>query len=173
MRSEEPKLLEKVEYIIIYMTNNTFASLNFFHKGLKMFTNYIMFIKNSAPHIVLLQILSICLANIILIGLIIYEQKNQDKLSNDEKKIILYSEFTLSFIGSSILLLFMSYILRTPFSLSFFPYFIYSLVLILTTPFALIIIRMFLSNKTYIKNINILLIISILFSMFFTFNAGR
>ena len=132
-----------------------------------------MFIKNSAPHIVLLQKLFIFLANIILIGLIIYEQKNQDKLSNDEKKIILYSEFTLSFIGSSILLLFMSYILRTPFSLSFFPYFIYSLVLILTTPFALIIIRMFLSNKTYIKNINILLIISILFSMFFTFNAGR
>ena len=68
-----------------------------------------MFIKNSAPHIVLLQLLSICLANIILIGLIIYEQKNQDKLSNDEKKIILYSEFILSFIGSSVLLLFMSY----------------------------------------------------------------
>ena len=132
-----------------------------------------MFIKNSAPNIVLLEILFIFLANIILIGLIIYEQKNQDKLSNDEKKIILYSELILSFIGSSVLLLFMSYILRTPFSLSFFPYFIYSLVLILTTPFALIIIRMFLSNKTYIKNINILLIISILFSMFFTFNAGR
>lgn len=132
-----------------------------------------MFIKNSAPHIVLLQILSICLANIILIGLIIYEQKNQDKLSNDEKKIILYIEFTLSFIGSSVLLLFMSYILRSPFSLSFFPYFITSLVLILTTPFALIIIRMFLSNKTYIKNINILLIISILFSMVFTYGIGR
>ena len=132
-----------------------------------------MFIKNSAPHIVLLQKLFIFLANIILIGLIIYEQKNQDKLSNDEKKIILYIEFTLSFIGSSVLLLFMSYILRTPFSLSFFPYFITSLVLILTTPFALIIIRMFLSNKTYIKNINILLIISILFSMVFTYGIGR
>ena len=132
-----------------------------------------MFIKNSAPHIVLLQKLFIFLANIILIGLIIYEQKNQDKLSNDEKKIILYIEFTLSFIGRSILLLFMSYILRTPFSLSFFPYFIYSLVLILTSPFALIIIRMFLSNKTYIKNINILLIISILFSMVFTYGIGR
>lgn len=132
-----------------------------------------MFIKNSAPHIVLLQKLFIFLANIILIGLIIYEQKNQDKLSNDEKKIILYIEFTLSFIGSSVLLLFMSYILRSPFSLSFFPYFITSLVLILTTPFALIIIRMFLSNKTYIKNINILLIISILFSMVFTYGIGR
>ena len=132
-----------------------------------------MFIKNSAPHIALLQRLFIFLANIILIGLIIYEQKNQDKLSNDEKKIILYIEFTLSFIGSSVLLLFMSYILRSPFSLSFFPYFIKSLVLILTTPFALIIIRMFLSNKTYIKNINILLIISILFSMVFTYGIGR
>ena len=87
-----------------------------------------MFIKNTSTYGVLLQVLPIFLANIILIGLIIYEQKNQDKLSNDEKKIILYSELILSFIGSSVLLLFMSYILRTPFSLSFFPYFIYSLV---------------------------------------------
>jgi uncharacterized membrane protein len=132
-----------------------------------------MFIKNSAPHIVLLEILFIFLANIILIGLIIYEQKNQDKLSNDEKKIILYSELILSFIGSSVLLLFMSYILRTPFSLSFFPYFIKSLVLILTTPFALIIIRMFLQNKLYVKTINIFIFVSILFGMFFTFSAAR
>ena len=130
-----------------------------------------MFIKNIP--IILLEELIIYLANIILIGLIIYEQKNQDKLSNDEKKIILYSEFILSFIGSSVLLLFMSYILRIPFSLSFLPYFIYSLVIILTSPFVLIIIRMFLPNKTYIKNINILLIISILFSMFFTSRVGR
>ena len=132
-----------------------------------------MFIKNPSPHIVLLQILFIFLANIILIGLIIYEQKNQDKLSNNEKKVILYSELILSFIGSSVLLLYMSYILRSPFSLSFLPYFIYSLVIILTSPFALIIIRIFLPNKTYIKNINILLIISILFSMFFTSRVGR
>ena len=132
-----------------------------------------MFIKNSAPNIVLLEILFIFLANIILIGLIIYEQKNQDKLSNDEKKIILYSELILSFIGSSVLLLFMSYILRTPFSLSFFPYFIYSLVIILTTPFALIIIRIFLQNKLYVKTINIFIFVSILFSMFFTFSAAR
>lgn len=132
-----------------------------------------MFIKNPSPHIVLLQILFIFLANIILIGLIIYEQKNQDKLSNNEKKVILYSELILSFIGSSVLLLFMSYILRIPFSHFNPPYFIYSLVIILTSPFALIIIRMFLPNKTYIKNINILLIISILFSMFFTSRVGR
>ena len=132
-----------------------------------------MFIKNSAPNIVLLEILFIFLANIILIGLIIYEQKNQDKLSNDEKKIILYSELILSFIGSSVLLLFMSYILLIPFSLSFFPYFIYSLFVILTTPFSLIIIRMFLQNNSYVKTINIFIFISILFSMFFTFNVGR
>ena len=132
-----------------------------------------MFIKNSAPHIALLQRLFIFLANIILIGLIIYEQKNQDKLSNNEKKVILYSELILSFIGSSVLLLFMSYILRIPFSHLYIPYFIYSLVIILTSPFALIIIRIFLPNKTYIKNINILLIISILFSMFFTSRVGR
>jgi magnesium-transporting ATPase (P-type) len=132
-----------------------------------------MFIKNPSPHIVLLQILFIFLANIILIGLIIYEQKNQDKLSNNEKKVILYSELILSFIGSSVLLLFMSYILRIPFSHLYIPYFIYSLVIILTSPFALIIIRIFLPNKTYIKNINILLIISILFSMFFTSRVGR
>ena len=131
-----------------------------------------MFIKNPSPHIVLLEELIIYLANIILIGLIIYEQKNQD-ISNNEKKVILYSELILSFIGSSVLLLFMSYILRIPFSHLYIPYFIYSLVIILTSPFALIIIRIFLPNKTYIKNINILLIISILFSMFFTSRVGR
>jgi hypothetical protein len=131
-----------------------------------------MFIKNKSPHSVLLQILPIFLANIILIGLLIYEQKNQD-ISNYEKKIILYSELILSFIGSSVLLLYMSYILRTPFSLSFLPYFIYSLVIILTTPFALIIIRIFLQNKSYIKTINIFIFFSILFSMFVTFSAGR
>jgi len=131
-----------------------------------------MFIKNTSHYSVLLQILPIFLANIILIGLLIYEQKTQD-ISNYEKKIILYSELILSFIGSSVLLLFMSYILRTPLPFSsFFPYFI-SLVIILTSPFALIIIRIFLPNKTYIKNINILLIISILFSMFFTSRVGR
>ena len=130
-----------------------------------------MFIKNIP--IILLEELIIYLANIILIGLIIYEQKNQDKLSNDEKKIILYSELILSFIGSSVLLLYMSYILRIPFSHFNLSLFIYSLVIILTSPFVLIIIRMFLPNKTYIKNINILLIISILFSMFFTSRVGR
>ena len=130
-----------------------------------------MFIKNIP--IILLEELIIYLANIILIGLLIYEQKNQDKLSNNEKKVILYSEFILSFIGSSVLLLFMSYILRIPFSHLYIPYFIKSLVIILTSPFVLIIIRMFLPNKTYIKNINILLIISILFSMFFTSRVGR
>ena len=132
-----------------------------------------MFIKNTSPHSIILQILPIFLANVILIGLIIYEQKNQDKLSNDEKKIILYSEFILSFIGSSVLLLYMSYILRIPFSHFNPPLFIYSLVIILTSPFALIIIRTFLQNQSYIKKINIFIFVSILFSMFVTFSAGR
>ena len=51
--------------------------------------------------------------------------------------------------------------------------FIYSLVIILTSPFALIIIRTFLQNQSYIKKINIFIFISILFSMFVTFSAGR
>lgn len=131
-----------------------------------------MFIKNTSHYSVLLQLLPIFLANIILIGLLIYQQKNQD-ISNYEKKIILYSELILSFIGSSVLLLFMSYILRTPLQFSsFFPYFI-SLVIILTSPFALIIIRMFLQNNSYVKTINIFIFISIMFSMFVTFSAGR
>ena len=131
-----------------------------------------MFIKNKSPHSVLSQILPIFLANVILIGLLIYEQKNQD-ISNYEKKIILYSKLILSFIGSSVLLLYMSYILRTPLPFSsFFPYFI-SLVIILTSPFALIIIRTFLQNQSYIKTINIFIFISILFSMFVTFSAGK
>ena len=118
------------------------------------------------------QILPIFLANVILIGLLIYEQKNQD-ISNYEKKTILYSELILSFIGSSVLLLYMSYILRIPFSHFNPPLFIYSLVIILTSPFALIIIRTFLQNQSYIKKINIFIFISILFSMFVTFSAGR
>ena len=80
-----------------------------------------MFIKNIP--IILLEELIIYLANIILIGLLIYQQKNQD-ISNYEKKIILYSELILSFIGSSVLLLYMSYILRIPFSHFNPPYFI-------------------------------------------------
>ena len=130
-----------------------------------------MFIKNIP--IILLEELIIYLANIILIGLLIYEQKNQDKLSNNEKKVILYSELILSFIGSSVLLLFMSYILRIPFSHFNLSLFIYSLVIILTSPFALIIMRTFLQNKSYMKNINIFIFVSILFSMFVTFSAGR
>ena len=132
-----------------------------------------MFIKNTSTYGVLLQVLPIFLANIILIVLLIYEQKNEDKLSNDEKKIILYSELILSFIGSSVLLLYMSYILRIPFSHFYLPLFIYSLVITLTSPFALMIIRTFLQNKSYTKNINIVIIFSTLFSMFVTFNAGR
>lgn len=117
--------------------------------------------------------LIIFLANIILIGLIIYEQKNEDSLSNDKKKNILYSELILSFIGSFVLLLWMSYLLLIPFS-NFSPfYFIYSLVLILTSPFALIIIRSFLQNPAYVKNITIFLFLSILFNMMFIFGAGR
>jgi hypothetical protein len=113
------------------------------------------------------------LANIILIGLIIYEQKNEDSLSNDKKKNIFYSELILSFIGSFVLLLWMSYLLLIPFS-NFSPfYFIYSLVLILTSPFGLIIIRSFLQNSVYIKNITIFLFFSILFNMMFIFGAGR
>jgi hypothetical protein len=131
-----------------------------------------MFIKNKSPYSVLSQILPIFLANVILIGLLIYEKKNQD-ISNYEKKTILYSELILSFIGSSVLLLYMSYILRIPFSHFNLSLFIYSLVIILTSPFALIIIRTFLQNKSYIKTINIFIFISILFSMFVTFSAGR
>jgi hypothetical protein len=117
--------------------------------------------------------LIIFLANIILIGLIIYEQKNEDSLSNDKKKNILYSELILSFIGSFVLLLWMSYLLIIPFS-NFSPfYFIYSLVLILTSPFALIIIRSFLQNPAYVKNITIFLFLSLLFNMMFIFGAGR
>jgi len=131
-----------------------------------------MFIKNKSPYSVLSQILPIFLANVILIGLLIYEKKKQD-ISDYEKKTILYSELILSFIGSSVLLLYMSYILRIPFSHFNPPLFIYSLVIILTSPFALIIIRTFLQNQSYIKTINILIFISILFSMFVTFSAGR
>ena len=113
----------------------------------------------------------ILLAGIILIGLIIYDLKNSDTFSEDKKKNILYIEIFLSFIASSVLLLWMTYFLRGDFIPPLF-IIIYSLVLILTTPFSLLIIRSFLQNKSYIKFISILTIISTLFSMYFTYGAA-
>ena len=113
----------------------------------------------------------ILLAGIILIGLIIYDLKNSDTFSEDKKKNILYIEIFLSFIASSVLLLWMTYFLRGDFIPPLF-IIIYSLVLILTTPFSLLIIRSFLQNKSYIKIISILTIISTLFSMYFTYGAA-
>ena len=112
----------------------------------------------------------ILLAGIILIGLIIYDLKNSDTFSEDKKRNILYIEIILSFIASSVLLLWMTYFLRGDFMSLFI--IIYSLVLILTTPFSLLIIRSFLQNKSYIKFISILTIISTLFSMYFTYGAA-
>ena len=113
----------------------------------------------------------ILLAGIILIGLIIYDLKNSNTFSEDKKKNILYIEIFLSFIASSILLLWMTYFLRGDFIPPLF-IIIYSLVLILTTSFSLLIIRSFLQNKLYIKIISILTIISTLFSMYFTYGAA-
>ena len=107
----------------------------------------------------------ILLAGIILIGLIIYDLKNSDTFSEDKKRNILYIEIILSFITSSVLLLWMTYFIRSGII-------IYSLVLILTTPFSLLIIRSFLQNKSYIKFISILTIILTLFSMYFTYCAA-
>ena len=112
----------------------------------------------------------ILLAGIILIGLILYDLKNSDTFSEDKKRNILYIEIILSFIASSVLLLWMTYFLRGDFMSLFI--IIYSLVLILTTPFSLLIIRSFLQNKSYIKFISILTIISTLFSMYFTYGAA-
>jgi hypothetical protein len=109
--------------------------------------------------------LLIILAGIILIGLILYDLKNSDTFSEDKKRNILYIEIILSFIASSVLLLWMTYFIRAGII-------IYSLVLILTTPFSLLIIRSFLQNKSYIKFISILTIISTLFSMYFTYGAA-
>ena len=113
----------------------------------------------------------ILLAGIILIGLILYDLKNSDTFSEDKKRNILYIEIILSFIASSVLLLWMTYFLRGDFIPPLF-IIIYSLVLILTTPFSLLIIRSFLQNKSYIKFISILTIISTLFSMYFTYGAA-
>ena len=113
----------------------------------------------------------ILLAGIILIGLILYDLKNSDSFSEDKKRNILYIEIILSFITSSVLLLWMTYFLRGDFIPPLF-IIIYSLVLILTSPFSLLIIRSFLQNKSYIKFISILTIISTLFSMYFTYGAA-
>ena len=112
----------------------------------------------------------ILLASIILIGLILYDLKNSDTFSEDKKRNILYIEIILSFITSFVLLQWMTYLIRDGFFSVFI--IIYSLVLILTTPFSLLIIRSFLQNKSYIKIISILTIISTLFSMYFTYGAA-
>ena len=112
----------------------------------------------------------ILLSGIILIGLILYDLKKSDTFSEDKKRNILYIQIILSFITSSVLLLWMIYLIRDGFFSIFI--IIYSLVLILTSPFSLLIIKSFLQNKSYIKFISILTIISTLFSMYFTYSAS-
>ena len=113
----------------------------------------------------------ILLAGIILIGLIIYDLKKSDTFSED-KKFFLYIEIFVSFIASFVLLLWMTYFFRGDFKSSFIIIYSLALVLILTSPFSLLIIRSFLQNKSYIKIISILTIISTLFSMYFSYRAA-
>jgi hypothetical protein len=114
------------------------------------------------------HLIPIFLSCIVLIGLLLRDLQYPDSLTEDEKKINLYTQIVLSFISSSVIFMFAFYILRPPFHLWIS---IVTLLFLLFTPFALVILRLFVTKEN-IRSINILILLSVLFVMLYTFKAA-
>ena len=119
----------------------------------------------------------ILLSGFILISLNIYTLVKSD-ITYEDRKYILYTEIPLSFIASSVILLFMYYvisdytlrynnILKDPFG------FFGALFVILSSPFSLTIVKAVIQDKESYKYLSISTIISAIYSMFFTFMAAN
>jgi hypothetical protein len=117
------------------------------------------------------ELIPIFLSCIVLIGLLVRDLQFPDSLNEDEKKINVYTQIVLSFISSYVIFLYASYILRPPFSPPIWIYVVTLLVLMLT-PFALVVLRLFVKDAAHIQSINIGTILSVLFSMLYTFTAA-
>ena len=123
------------------------------------------------------KLIPIFIAGIILIALLINDLNNPiiSNSSQTSLKTVLYIEYALSFVASFVLFFWALspiFYKLVDFSLSRVTlfYYMYTILLLLASPFALMSIRIFLKDEQYIKNISILIIVSILFSLYFVYN---
>jgi hypothetical protein len=114
-------------------------------------------------------IIPLSLAGIILIGLLAYEMRYEESLTDEQKKNIFYGELFLSFFVSFMLLLtalihihHVSYLKNVS---SFLYKWGHMILFGFTTPFIILIIRAFIKDKTYKKYASGLTILSTIISM--------
>ena len=119
----------------------------------------------------------IFLSSIVLIVLVVRDlvsattTNTQNDIDNDnEKKIIM---IVLSFISSSVVLLFASYILRPPYSIRNWWLYIVALLVLVITPFGLVILRLFVAEGYGVeRGLNMFIILSASATMLYTFGAA-
>jgi len=125
-------------------------------------------------------IIPLSLAGIILIGLLAYEMRYEESLTDEQKKNIFYGELFLSFFVSFMLLLTALFHIHHVSYLKNVSSFLYKwghmILFGFTTPFIILIIRAFIKDKTYKKYASGLTILSTIISMvynltFFTLGA--
>ena len=111
------------------------------------------------------------------------KNKNDNENDNDnEKKIIM---IVLSFISSSVVLLYASYLIRPPYRLGVWSLYIVALLVLLITPFGLVVLRLFVGGGSgggggsgsgggsgHLRIYQVLLILSTLVSMLYTFGGA-
>jgi hypothetical protein len=119
----------------------------------------------------------IFLSSIVLIVLVVRDlvsattTNTQNDIDNDnEKKIIM---IVLSFISSSVVLLFASYILRPPYSIRNWWLYIVALLVLVVSPFGLVILRLFVAEGYGVeRGLNMFIILSAAATMLYTFGAA-
>ena len=114
-------------------------------------------------------IIPLSLAGIILIGLLAYEMRYEESLTDEQKKNIFYGELFLSFFVSFMLLLTALFYIHHVSYLKNVSRFLYKwghmILFGFTTPFIILIIRAFIKDKTYKKYASGLTILSTIISM--------
>jgi hypothetical protein len=117
----------------------------------------------------------IFLSSIVLIVLVVRDlvsaitTNTQNDIDN-EKKIIM---IVLSFISSSVVLLFASYILRPPYSIRNWWLYIVALLVLVVSPFGLVILRLFVAEGYGVeRGLNMFIILSTAATMLYTFGAA-
>ena len=114
-------------------------------------------------------IIPLSLAGIILIGLLAYEMRYEESLTDEQKKSIFSGELFLSFFVSFILLLnallMLFQIIHMKTVTRFFYKWSHMILFGFTTPFILLMIRAFIKDKTYKQYASGLTIITTINSM--------
>jgi hypothetical protein len=97
-------------------------------------------------------------------------QNDIDNDNDNEKKIIM---IVLSFISSSVVLLFASYIIRPPYSIRNWWLYIVALLVLVVSPFGLVILRLFVAEGYGVeRGLNMFIILSAAATMLYTFGAA-